>query len=135
MSIIKEKLTTFRQFQIILITLFITSSASSIIMISMLSLFESITHSSSLSSLEKRKLIPITFTFIFNKISTPRIAFSYWFTIIFFFVLKKIPISQVILFLIALLSFFILKNAISFSSLFSLKIFFAPLIMLFSIFF
>ena len=59
MNMIKDKLTTFYRFQIILKSFlseskisFITSSASSLIMISMLSLFECITHSSSLSTEE-----------------------------------------------------------------------------------
>ena len=62
MNIIEDKLTNFHQFEIILISIFsevkssfITSSASSLIMISILSRFECITRSSSLS-MEEIKL-------------------------------------------------------------------------------
>ena len=65
MNMIKDKLTTFYRFQIILKSFlseskisFTSSSASSLIMISMLSLFECITHSSSLST-EEIKLMAI----------------------------------------------------------------------------
>ena len=102
----------------------ITSSALSLIIISMLSPFECMTHSSSLS-LDDIKLIVIvywifhisdflrpfrsfkydlillrysstdnvlcsTVTFIVNKIVTAKITYSNWFTIIFFFMLKKV---------------------------------------------
>ena len=35
--------------------------------------------------------ILLSITFIFNIITTQKITYSYWFTIIFFFVLKKVP--------------------------------------------
>ena len=65
MNIIQEKLTTFHQFEIILISIFsevkssfITPSALSLIIISILSRFECLTRSSSLS-MEELKLFAI----------------------------------------------------------------------------
>ena len=46
---------------------------------------------------------------LFNIIVTPRIIYSYWFVIIFFFMLKRFFIYLIILSLIALVSFSSLK--------------------------
>ena len=119
---------------------FITTSASSLIMISMLSLFECITRCSSLA-IDDIKLFAIgdysfpewdilrlfmmsfkyglillgysstvsftfiTVTFVFNPIVTPKITYSYWFIIVFFFLLKKILNTSSLLSLIALVIF------------------------------
>ena len=133
MNIIKDKLTTLHQFQIILIFIFerilkkkfITSSTLSLIMISMLSLFECITGSSSLS-LEERKIIAIVYwifhvsnflrlflmsfkySVILLKSSSIHSVYSITFTAIFhIFVTPKITYSY---WFITIFFFFMLKK-------------------------
>ena len=117
-------------------------SASSLIMISMLSpwmhymLFKII-----IFRRNKISVFSMIFNFIFNVIVTPKISYSYWVMIIFFFRIKKCLINVS---LSAFISFFSLKIFLKplitasllayFCSLFNLKRFFTSLIMFSSIF-
>ena len=97
------------------------------------------------SSIDIVFFFSITVTFIFNISVTPKITYSYWFVIIFFFMFKKVlNISYYSVFNCFIFFFqskkicnvFIMSSvAVSSISFYSLKRFLASLIMLSSVFF
>ena len=58
--------------------------------------------------------ISLTVTFIFNKIVTPKITYSYWFVINSFFISKRFLVSLITLSLIVPFSYFSLKRFLMF---------------------